>query len=316
MNLNKLIFPFASTCLAIALTLSAPIAMANNITFTAVPRLFNNFNSLAADPATGYLYTYGTMGGSSTIAETLNVYDNAAAFASGVSSHTVTLSTDFYGTYIAANNGTLYGRASSSSTGSATWNLNTGAQTSSSAGFSGMDTIGFNWGGYSGVAFMQDSTGTYVFGNSSANSNDWLLEHLGTGLTPTSTEIYNAGSSSLGYTFVINGELFIGSSAGNNIVTHEMNVNTGVVTPVSDTLLGLNTTASYYLSDFTYDPFTDTLYAFNTNTNSLYAATNASTQFGAPSTSSSAVPTPRVLGLLALSLLGLAFLHKKRLLTA
>ena len=312
MNLNKLILSIASAGLAAVLTLSPSMARATNINFTVV-RTIGTFNSLAADPATGYLYDYTYYGVGS---ETMDVYHTAAALAAGTPSSTVALAGGYYGTYIAANKGILYGRTSTATTSSGTWSLSTGAQLSTSSGFSGMAPTSFNWGGNSGVAFMQDSTGTYVFGNSSANSNDWLLEHLGTGLTPTSTEIYNAGSSSLGYAFVINGELFVGSSYSSNSITHEMNVNTGVVTPISDTLLGLNTTGSYYLSDFTYDQFTNTLYAFDTNTSTLYEATNASTQFGAPSTSSSAVPTPEVLELFAFSLLGLAFLRKKQLLVA
>ena len=196
--------------LSLLLTVAAgvPRANATTINFSAVQNTGRRFNSLAVDPATGYFYEYQSYGSGGS--ETLNVYKSVSALTANAPSSTITLGQPFYGTYIAANNGVLYGRAGAG-TQAAQWSLTTGAQLNTSSGYSNLSGNGFTWGGYTGVNFMQDSTGMYVLG-SSANvySGDWVIEKLSTGgLTGISSTQYSPGNGgALGYGFIINGTLY------------------------------------------------------------------------------------------------------------
>lgn len=311
MNNRKVALSMLSLSLLLTVAAGVPRANATTINFTAVQNTGQTFNSLAVDPATGYFYEYQSYGPSGY--ETLSQYKSISALTANTPSSTISIAQPFYGTYITANNGILYGRAGSG-TQVAQWSLATGAQLSVNGGDPSMGSGTFNWGGDSGVNLMQDSTGMYVLGTSASTPGDWVLEKLNAGgLTAASNTQFNPGNGgTLGYGFIIDGTLYTGSSFSNNVITQAVNASTGVVSTVSDTLALPG--SSYYFSDFTYNPVTDTLYAFNSETNTLYAAQNASAQFSgtASSASTSVVPGPGVAGLLLLAISAVALAGRKR----
>ncbi|MDO8654702.1 MAG: PEP-CTERM sorting domain-containing protein [Undibacterium sp.] len=298
--------------IAVSLVTAMSAAQANTINFTTLRSGFvDSFESLSVDPSNGKVYERTSFQGGTAV----RVYANMVDFAAATPSSTLNLAPQgFYGTYSAVRDGQLYGRSSNGSNSDAmTWSTTTGTQTSSISGYAGMGGINgtdtFNWGGYSGVNFMQDSTGLYVVGGAAgAGNNNWQIETLGTGLNSVSSTVFSpAGSGSLGYGFIINGTLFTGASFSSNNVTNAINVDTGAVSIVNNNLLGLG--SSYYLSDFSYNYASDTLYAYNTMTRTFYQAANASVQFGVPA---AVIPEPGTLILLGLGLAGLGFSRRKR----
>lgn len=282
----------------------APSASAVPITFSAI-KPANSWSSVAVDPVTGKVYEHWNF-----ISATVKVYANTTQFAAGNASSTLTLATPIYGTYFAVNNGQLFGRTTNDTTAVATFSTSTGAVTATLAGYPGMGGINFNdtfnWGGYSGVNFMQDSTGMYVMGGVNGNTN-WQIEKLGTGLASVKSTVYNPNHA-LGYGFIINGILFTGDSYNSDTVTKSINLATGQVSTVNDTLVGLG--ASLYMSNFSYDYSSDTLYAANQNGDTFFKASNASVQFGAPRVA--AVPEPGSLTLLGLGMTGLILARRKQ----
>jgi autoaggregation protein RapA/B/C len=300
MNTNTPPSPRFAASVAATLVLAAiPAAEAATVNFTAVRSGFSNFESMAVDPDTGKVYERAGYNGETAV----RVYSNIAAFAANAPTTTLNLSpAGYFGTYISISQGQLYGRTDNSTSAAGTWSITTGSQTATVSGFAAMG--GFNgsdtydWGGFSGVNFMQDSTGRYVVGGD-ASSNDWQIVHLGVGLSSVSTTVYTpVGDTSPGWGFIISGTLFTGSNYNSNIVTNAVDVDTGSVSLANHTLSGLG--SNLYLSDFSYDYASDTLYAFNVNDGTLYQAINASEQFGL-------VPEPSSLALLCLGALGIGF---------
>ena len=127
--------------LATILAASPFTANATNINFTAIRNGFR-FCSIGLDASTGQFYVYNGIGGPSGT-QTFNVYSSASALAANTRSSTVTLSSNFLGAYLVAKNGTLYGRANSSTASNVMgiWNLSTGAQTNTAimTGVGGQD---------------------------------------------------------------------------------------------------------------------------------------------------------------------------------
>jgi hypothetical protein len=292
--------------------LSPVLANAANVNFSPVQTLVQPFNSLAIDPATGYFYELHYYG--NAFQEQLSVYSDVTQLAANNPSSTVSLSGGFYGTYIAANSGTLYGGYNNNgAVGS--WSLSTGSVTGENSYAALSGATSFNWGGDTTINVMQDSTGLYALGGSANNQNGWALEKIGPNLSGKSAISFAPlNGSSLGYAFMIDGTLFTGASFNSNVVNEAINASTGVVTPVSYTLQNIGPpNSSYYLSDFTYDPITNTLYAFDSVGSVLYAAPDASAQFGlaSGSTSSNAVPAPSAPALFLIALAALTIMRRR-----
>jgi autoaggregation protein RapA/B/C len=308
MKINKLMTAVATSLTLFTGVLAvAPTASAVPITFSAIRPVsnVNSFHSVAVDPVTGKVYEH--QGYASPV---FKVYANTMQFEAGSASSGLGTGRTIFGTYFAVNNGQLFGRTTTDTTAVATFNTSTGAVTETLAGYPGMGGINptdtFNWGGYSGVNFMQDSTGMYVMGRVSGHTN-WQIEKLGTGLASISSTNYNI-SDKVGYGFIINGILFTGDSYDSNAVTKSINLATGQVSTVNDTLVGLG--ANLYMSNFSYDYSSDTLYAANYIGGTIFKASNASVQFGAPRVA--AVPDPGSLMLLGLGMTGLILARRKQ----
>jgi len=301
---------FLMSCLSAFIALSAPqSAVATPISFSAVKSGLPGFGSYATDPSTGKIYRRNGYSGGNSI----QVYNNEADFISNTVAQTVILSTTgFYGTYFAVNNGVIYGRTDSSSSSVRSWDATSGAVVQSRAPIPNMGgsngTHTYDWGGYSGVNWMNDSSGLYVVGRNIADT-DWQINRMMDGDLNTilATTTYSPlGDSYLGYGFIINGTLFTGANFNQNLVNTAVDVATGAVSSVNFTLEGMG---GLYLSQFSYDYSSDTLYAFNSSNGTLYKASGASVSFGVEAME---VPEPGMLAILGLGLAGLGFARRNK----
>jgi len=242
------------------------------------------FYGFSMDPVTGYYYArsgYGPVyGGSGSV----NVYPGPAALAANTPSSTVALTNGgFYGTYFAVQNGVIFGRTDSTTSAISSWNAVTGAAISSSSipnmcGTNGNCT--FDWGGFSGVNWMQDSNGLYVLGTD--DSNGWQVNQMNTDLSVANTQYIYPTNNELGYGIVIKGHLLTAAQFDTTTIDDDFNILTGIDQPVSYTLAGIPSSGyfGYYFSNALYDPTIDRLYIWNTDDGILYSADNVSAQFG------------------------------------
>jgi sugar lactone lactonase YvrE len=175
-------------------------------------------------------------------------------------------------------NGVLFGRADTNTSAISSWNTVTGAIISSSVIPNMCGYCTFDWGGASGVNWMQDSTGMYVLGGDNSTSQ-WQVDLMNTDLSVATTQFISPPDNELGYGFFIKGQLFTADYFYSNIITSELNFHTGVSQPVSYTLTGIDQGNGDYISNTFYDPTIDRLYMWNTDNSTLYSADNASQQF-------------------------------------
>jgi hypothetical protein len=308
MNLNVL--RLSALGLALGISTAASATVLNDTLLRADGGLA--FESLAMDPTTGQFYARSGFGQGPTSngygGATVEVFTNSATFAADTPVTSFNLSTNnIAGTYIAAYNGSIYGRSEplanngSSGTTIGSWNASTGSFVAQTIipNVGGQNVANtFNWGGFSGPSVLQDSTGRYVLG--SVDSSHWQISQLNSDLSLGTSKTFSVGS--LGYAFMIDGVLFMSQSYNSNAITLSYNFNTGTLSNVNFTL------ANYgYMSDTLYDPLNDTLYLYNSVTDSIYDLTNASAQLGV-----SAVPEPSTWAMMLLGFAGIGFMAYRR----
>lgn len=262
-----------------------------------------NFYGGAVDPVTGKFYQVNTYYGATNVA----VFADAADFANNVVEGSVALTGAVYGTYFEVNNGSIYGRTNQSSTSIARWDASSGLVQNSVASVPGMGGSNFyftfNWGGFSGVNFLQDTTGLYLFGKNDTGVN-WQLNRMDATLGILETKQYTANT--LGYGFMVNGNLFTSNSYNSNTIDSVMNFATGVQSAVNFTLSGV---PSPYWNNTFYDVGTDTLYFHDSTGGDFWKVGNASAAFNVPI---SDIPEPATVGLLGLlGLLGYLRVRRK-----
>jgi hypothetical protein len=214
------------------------------------------------------------------------------------------------GTYFVVNNGALYGRTDTTSNSIGKWDATTGAllATAPIPGIGGANsTDTFNWGGFSGLNLYNDNGSLYLLGKNTAGTQ-WDILSLASDLSVTRT-LVTALPSTLGYAFVINGELFAGGSYNSNQISYKVDLATGTQSAVNFTFTGDSN--SPYLSDMFYDQTDDSLFVFDTTGKTLYETTNASVVLGASATP--AVPEPESILLLLTVIAGVAAAGKRRL---
>ena len=178
----------------------------------------------------------------------MQVYNSEADLVADNVAQTVSLASGFFGTYFAVDNGVIYGRTSSTGTGVARWDANTGSILETRAsiprmgGSNGAHT--FNRGAFSGVNWMRDSTGSYLMGRNSAGT-DWQINTMTPGdlSTIASTAKFTPPTSlsQLGYAFVINGTMFLGAAHNTDLVSMAVYTMTGALSTVNFTLTGMGT---------------------------------------------------------------------------
>jgi sugar lactone lactonase YvrE len=175
-------------------------------------------------------------------------------------------------------NGVLFGRADTTTSAISSWNTVTGAIISSSVIPNMCGFCTFEWGGASGVNWMQDSTGMYVLGGDNSMTQ-WQVDRMNTDLSVATNEFISPVNNVLGYGFFIEGQLFTADIFYSNTITSQLNFQTGVSQAVSYTLTGIDEVNGDYISATFYDPTIDRLYIWNTQDGTLYSADNASQQF-------------------------------------
>jgi len=302
--------PFVAMSFAFSVIL-VPLAGATNITLDYVRPSDSFFVGMAVDPATGLYYerpNYGPGFGSGPV----NTFASTAAFKAGTPSFSVPLQNGgFFGTYFTVKGNEIFGREGLGKgvfgfpvdTSAARWNATTGAIDAALAGFAGMGGVDgphtFNWGGFSGVNFMQDQTGLYVFGKNLGSG--WQLNRVDPNLNILGTDQFNAGS--LGFGFMIDGNLFAGDNFNGNSISQSLDFTTGTQSAVNFTLVG--GPPSPYWNNVFYDTTTNSL--FLNSGSGLYMVPDASQAFGV-----SSVPEPESLTLLGTGLVGLVGLLRRK----
>ena len=73
--------------------------------------------------------------------------------------------------------------------------------------------------------------------------------------------------------------MFLGDAHNTDLVSMAVDTMTGALSTVNFTLTGMGT-SFLYLSQFSYDHGSDTLYAFNNSNSTLFKVEEASVQFG------------------------------------
>jgi hypothetical protein len=264
---------------------------ADDIPLISFSTAYTAINGFAYDPVTQTFY--GHPGYGLPMSEPVLAYNSEANFAARNSSGSITLpnSSSVYGpvsaptgTYFVVNDGVLYGRPDASSNTIDMWNATTGALLGSATfagigGTNGENT--FDWGGFSGLNLYNDNGSLYMLGNTDTN---WDILSLASDLSVTRTLVTSLPTT-LGYAFVINGELFASGSYDSSTITYEVNLATGAESTVDSTFTGI--TDPYY-SDIFYDSSSDQLFVWNTYSDTLYDTSNASVLFNAPAS----VPEP------------------------
>jgi len=282
----------------------ANVANATVINVDFVTNTKARHDGTAFDSSTGKYYASG-FSGSNVV---LDVFDNLAAFESNTVSSTVALSGVAHSSpYFEVMNGVVYRRDGSSTSNFSSFDANTGQRLNTSVigtmgGSNGSQT--FNWGGYSGVNFMDDSSGLYLFGKNT--TNNWQLNRMNTDLSVAQT--YQFTAASLGFGFVANNHFFSGSSYSQPVINQMMDLTTGIQTSVNFSLAGLGGT---YLTNFDYHSSTDTLYISDYSGYERFKVSGASAQFGVPALAQP-VPEPTSLAILALGFIGLASRKMKK----
>jgi autoaggregation protein RapA/B/C len=213
----------------------------------------DRFQSYAFDPATGTYHDRANYSGGAMI----STYGSESALAANTPSGTVTLQGGgFYGTYFAVSGGHIYGRADNSTNEVVKWSATTGAIEARGAipdfgGGNGADS--FDWGGFTAVNWLQDSTGLYTLGHV-PGGDVWSIHRMDADLNVVSTRTFTA--TALGYAFMIGGELFTSSSFDSNVVDRVIDFATGAVAPVD---FRINNLGAAYVSNALYDPIRDRL---------------------------------------------------------
>lgn len=291
-----------------ALSGNADKALANTITATAL-RSDGFEESMTVDPITGKFYVRNGYWGNKTI----NVYNNAADFASGHVGSTITLGADIAGMYIGAKNGQIIGRYDDgnwiqgvfpSGTTIDSFSATTGAVTGSNVmtNMAGVNiTNTFNEARFTGPNIIQSGSDAYVLGN---NNNQWFLNTLNDTLGVTRSQTVTTGR--LGFAFDINGKLFLGPSFNDGWINSVFDIATGTLSSVNDIIAGLSITG---IEDIFYSSTNDTLYLNSSDT--IYSISNASMAFDAPSQKSS-VPEPASVALISAGLIGFVVLRNRR----
>ncbi len=258
------------------------------------------YGSSSMDPITGRFYTRSDGWSNST---QVTEYGNAAAYASNSGSALPNSTGGIYGTYFAVNNGKVFGRGGAwNSTNIHRWDAATGALegTTTIAGIGG--TGWFNWGGRSALNVMQDQTGMYVVGKQSSG-NLWQVTKFDSSFTTFETKTFaQTQASNYGYGFMVNGNLFVGTSYDSNDITTQFDFASG---PASTVAHEFDLAGNTYLSNMFYDPNADTLYAHQRENGRIYSAANISDTLGI-----AAVPEPGSLALIPF--LGLSCTVRRR----
>lgn len=304
--LNGRVLALAGLVSALSAAVAPVSVQAQTIEATWVRHAVDPFAGTAVDAVTGVTYElrgYGPGLGDYASPTSLTRYGSAAEFEAGTGGTTVTLNANLWGTYFAANSGSVYGRTSEmaqlpndaqvSKFDGTTGERQVTRVVDGMGGTNGVDT--FYWGGFSGVNAANDGSHLYVMGGTHAADGGWRITTYDYKLNAlNSVVVPHVGAP--GWAFVIDGTVFIGDQFNSTRLAWRVDATSGDYTFVDWHLSGIS--GPLYLNNFSYDAFNDTLYL--TNSGEIYKVANARTAFGIS-------PVPES-GTAAMFLAGLALL--------
>ncbi|MBB3918324.1 Ig-like domain-containing protein [Rhizobium fabae] len=234
---------------------------------------------VAIDPLTGKFYVSSGHGFPDD--SMVSIYDNAAAFEAGHASGAISLGDydkgeyDIGGTYFSVRGGQIIGRTNEArgedpfpdQTYLAKWDAADGSLDQKGAsipGLIGQNGAGtFDWGGFTAVNTMQDSTGIYVVGR--LNDTTWQVSKIDPDtLNPIESKTFSAGG--LGYGFAVNGTFFFGDSAGSEHIGTAFDFATGVKTAVD---VNIAMSGDHSTTNVVYDAAADSIYITNSMTDEI-----------------------------------------------
>ncbi|PDT00980.1 hypothetical protein CO666_28045 [Rhizobium chutanense] len=235
---------------------------------------------VAIDPLTGKFYVSSGHGFPDD--SMVSIYDNASAFEAGKASGAISLGDydkgeyDIGGTYFSVRGGEIIGRTNEARSGEdpfpdqtylAKWDAADGSldhKGASIPGLIGQNGAGtFDWGGFTAVNTMQDSTGIYVVGR--LNDATWQVSKIDPHtLNPIESKTFSAGG--LGYGFAVDGTFFFGDASGGEHIGTAFNFATGAKTAVD---INLAIPGDDFITNVVYDPAADNLYLTNTMTDEI-----------------------------------------------
>ncbi|QKK29714.1 hypothetical protein FE844_009065 [Rhizobium indicum] len=242
---------------------------------------------VAIDPLTGKFYVSSGHGFPDD--STVSIYDNAAAFEAGHASGAISLGDydkgeyDIGGTYFSVRGGEIIGRTNEArgeedpfpdQTYLAKWDAADGSLDQKGAsipGLIGQNGAGtFDWGGFTAVNTMQDSTGIYVVGR--INDSTWQLSKIDPEtLSPIESKTFAAGG--LGYGFAVDGTFFFGDSSSSEHIGTAFDFETGVKTTVD---VNIAIPGDDLITNVVYDSAADNLYITNTGIDEISVVHNIS----------------------------------------
>lgn len=242
---------------------------------------------VAVDPLTGKYYVSSGHGFPDD--SMVSVYDNASAFEAGNAGGAISLGDydkgeyDIGGTYFSVRGGEIIGRTNEArseedpfpdQTYLAKWDAADGSLDQKGAsipGLIGKNGAGtFDWGGFTAVNTMQDSTGIYVVGR--INDSTWQVSKIDPE-TLSSIESKTFAAGGLGYGFAVDGTFFFGDSSSSEHIGTAFDFETGVKTTVD---VNIAIPGDDLITNVVYDSAADNLYLTNTGTDEIAVVHNIS----------------------------------------
>ncbi|PDV85066.1 hypothetical protein CO652_28390 [Rhizobium sp. H4] len=242
---------------------------------------------VAVDPLTGKYYVSSGHGFPDD--SMVYIYDNAAAFEADNASGAISLGDydlgqyDIGGTYFAVRGGEIIGRTNEArgeedpfpdQTYLAKWDASDGSLDQKGdpiRGLIGENGAGtFDWGGFTAVNTIQDSTGIYVVGR--IDDSTWQVSKIDPDtLNAIESKTFAAGG--LGYGFAVDGTFFFGDSFGSEHIGTAFDFETGVKTTVDVNIAIPGDDAT---TNVAYDAAADSIYITNSMTDEISVVHNIS----------------------------------------
>ena len=241
---------------------------------------------VAVDPQTGKFYVSSGHGFPDD--SMVYIYDNAAAFEADNASGAISLGEydlgeyDVGGTYFSVRGGEIIGRTNEvrgegpfpDQTYLAKWDAADGSLDQRGdpiPGLIGENGAGtFDWGGFTAINTMQDSTGIYVVGR--IDDVSWQVSKIDPDtLNPIESKTFAAGG--LGYGFAVDGTFFFGDSFGSEHIGTAFDFETGVKTAID---VNIAISGDDSITNVVYDAAADSIYITNSETDEISVVHNIS----------------------------------------